>query len=187
VRDTLSKEKLYVPGPGNYQPNVNSNKIKGPSWRFGTSNKTDANPYASNPGPGNYNISKGLGQDAPKYSLTSKNNYSGGSAAKNLVPGPGQYSLENSQQTMTKPPTWKIGTASRDDNLKKVVREGFPGPGNYNSEKGASNPKYSFGRDPRIKSAYSDGPGPGQYKVPVSVFNVPTFVQGSWDKSLKFV
>lgn len=166
---------------------MSNSKIKGPTWKFGTGSKTDKNPYDGNPGPGNYNVVKSLGDNAPKYSLTSKNYYSGGSSAKNLVPGPGQYTVENSKQAQSKPPTWKMGTASRDDNLKKVVREGFPGPGNYENIRGDSNPKFSFGKDKRIKSAYSDGPGPGQYRVPTSVFNVPTFVQGTWDKSLKFV
>ena len=34
----------------------------------------------------------------------------------------------------TKNPSWKIGTGMRDDDLKRVIREGVPGPGNYDHE-----------------------------------------------------
>ena len=78
--------------------------------------------------------------------------------------------------------------------MNKKIRENTPGPGNYtvnnpnNSfNRDALGSKYSFGKAERAKSAYNNTPGPGQYKIPTSIFNVPNFTQGAWDKSLKFV
>lgn len=135
------------------------------------------------PGPGNYNTSKGLGVDAPKYSMTAKNAYEG---SKNSVPGPGQYS-GNVNVVASKAPTWKIGTSKRDESLSKISKENLPGPGNYSLNANEKGPKFSFGKDERVKSATSSTPGPGQYKIPATIFNVPTFTQGGWDKSLKFI
>jgi len=120
--------------------------------------------------------------------MTARHYYSGGSQNKNSLPGPGNYNSDKVNYTTNKAPTWRIGTATREDNMKNIMRQNFPGPGNYhtlNSEKG---PKYSFGHDQRVKSASSTvTPGPGQYKLPTTIFNVPNFVTGGWDPNFKFV
>ena len=56
----------------------------------------------------------------------------------NKNPGPGQY--ENSNAIYRKNPSWKIGTSQRDDELKRVKREGVPGPGNYEFDDKTKNP-----------------------------------------------
>ena len=173
-----------MPGPGNYNPNERTVKQHAPTWRFGSGIR-ETSKQNNNPGPGNYSITRNIGSEAPKYSLTARNFYSGGSASN---PGPGQYNNESNLVTAYKAPTWKIGSSTRDDSLNKAKKEAIPGPGNYNVIKNETGNKYSFGKDQRVKSASSgSNPGPGQYKIPASIFNVPTFIHGAWDKTYKFV
>ena len=47
---------------------------------------------------------------------------------QNGLPWPGQYNEVNA--IYVKNPSWKIGTGVRGDDLRKAVREGFPGPRN---------------------------------------------------------
>lgn len=176
---------MLIPGPGNYQPSLNNSKVKTPTWKFGTGPRLQGLNNSTNniPGPGNYNTTKGLGSEAPKYSMTAKHSYRGN---KLNVPGPGQYAGDSSVVN-SKAPTWKIGTSRRDDSLNRTLKENHPGPGNYNSLNKEKGPLFSFGKDAKIKTEHSSNPGPGQYKIPASIFNVPTFTQGGWDKSLKFI
>lgn len=174
-----------MPGPGNYTPDLKNSKINAPLWKFGTSHRTDKNPLIENPGPGNYNYLQAFGSQAPKYSLTAKNYYKGDTLK---VPGPGQYESNKTNYTSNKPPTWKIGTSTREDNLKQQMRENFPGPGNYSNKSETFGPKYSFNHDKRAKTPGSiNTPGPGQYKIPTTIFNVPNFSSGNWDPNFKFV
>ena len=116
------------PGPGTYAPDRNTNFVrpKTPSWKIGTGLRPDLNPVdKSVPGPGNYNLRDAVGR-GPKYSMPGKGNRG---SAKNGNPGPGQYN--ETMYDKTKYPSWKIGTGMRDDDLKRVIREGVPGPGNY--------------------------------------------------------
>ena len=138
------------PGPGQYGPDNCTNYVrpKTPSWVICTGQRPPLNPVdPSVPGPGNYNIGQMLGK-GPKYTMVGKNNY--GNNAKNRVPGPGQYE-GGSQANLTKNPAWKIGTSNRDDDLKRVIREGVPWPGNYefNTNNRVSSPKYKFGSQKR--------------------------------------
>ena len=116
------------PGPGTYAPDRNTNFVrpKTPSWKIGTGQRPDLNPVdKSVPGPGNYNLRDAVGR-GPKYSMPGKGNRGN---VKNGNPGPGQYN--ETMYDKTKYPSWKIGTGMRDDDLKRVIREGVPGPGNY--------------------------------------------------------
>lgn len=187
-RGFLNKESIKVPGPGNYDQNNNILKQHAPTWKFGSSTRGNFQSTSNKvPGPGNYNILNKTGSEAPKYSLTARNYYGGGSANKAYVPGPGQYTNESNNTTNFKSPTWKIGSSTREDSLNKIKKEAIPGPGNYSNISEEKGPKYSFGKEQRVKSATSETPGPGNYKVPTSIFNVPTFTQGAWDKNYKFV
>lgn len=44
------------------------------------------------------------------------------------APGPGAYSMRSS---FTNIPGSKIGTSTRDDEIKKIMRVGSPGPAHY--------------------------------------------------------
>lgn len=190
---TAKRNALYNsmdnPGPGHYGID-NSNKIlrpKTPAWKIGTEKRPDLNPCdKSTPGVGNYNVSKGLG-NGPKYSMVGKGNLGGNG---NNYPGPGQYN-DNSKVIKAKNPSWKIGTSQRDDELKRIKREGYPGPGMYEYyDKTKMNaPKYKFGSEKRGVMAKNDNPGPGQYHIPCSFDDVNDYTreQGKFDPNFRYI
>jgi len=61
--------------------------------------------------------------------------------------------------------------------LKKAIREGLPGPGNYSLKLDRSTPAFKFGSEKREWIAKNETPGPGQYKVPCSMVDVPTYLR----------
>ncbi len=71
--------------------------------------------------------------------------------------------------------SFRIGTGSRDDNLKKTIREGFPGPGNYSLKGDSSLPSFKFGSEKRGAIAKNDTPGPGQYRIPCTIADVAAY------------
>ncbi len=82
----------------------------------------------------------------------------------------------------------RIGTSSRDDNLKKSIREGFPGPGNYTLKTDRTTPCFRFGSEKRGVERKNETPGPGQYKIPSSMVDVPQYSRtGGFDASYKFI
>ena len=107
----------------------------------------------------------------------------------NRNPGPGQYNDSNA--IYRKNPSWKIGTSQRDDELKRVKREGVPGPGNYEYDDRTKNaaPKYRFGKEKRGYVQKSDTPGPGQYRIPCSFDDINDYTreQGVFDAKFRYV
>ena len=108
----------------------------------------------------------------------------------NHNPGPGQYN-DRYGNIKIKNPSWKIGTSQRDDELKRIKREGVPGPGMYEFDDRTKMkaPEYAFGHEKRGKIRKSETPGPGQYKIPCSFDDVNEYTrqQGIFDKNFKFV
>ena len=177
------------PGPGQYNDAdmVKYIKLKKPTWKIGTSLRKPLSDVGDSPGPGRYDISKHIGEGAPQYSMRTKDKEVG---KRFITPGPGRYNngeLNNFKHY----PSWKIGTSTRDDSLKKVVREGFPGPGTYQyyDKHLLSAPKYGFGTQKRYKDQYNDNPGPGSYHIPCSIIEVNNYTreQGSFDEKYKFI
>ena len=190
---TAKRRGLYNsmenPGPGQYGPDncINNVRPKTPAWKIGTGLRPELNPGdKTTPGVGNYNITKGMG-DGPKYSMVGKGNPYG---INNNNPGPGQYN-DTYGITKIKNPSWKIGTGQRDDELKRIKREGYPGPGmyEYDDKTKTKAPLYRFGHEKRGENKKSDTPGPGQYKIPCSFDDVNEYTrqQGIFDKNFKFV
>lgn len=92
------------------------------------------------------------------------------------VPGPGTYNNDLTKSVYNKQPSWRIGTSTREDIIKKVKRENFPGPGNYSIPyKGLEGKKYKFGSEKRGNSSKGFTPGPGQYHIPCTVVDVPKY------------
>lgn len=190
---TAKRRGLYNsldnPGPGAYGPANCTNFVrpKTPSWKIGTGKRPDLNPGdKSTPGVGNYEISKGIGSGAPKYTMVGKGR---AGDSKNGNPGPGAYNETNA--AFRKNPSWKIGTGTRDDNLKRVIRDGYPGPGNYEyyDKTKVSAPRYKFGTEKRGYVQKSDSPGPGQYHIPCAIVDVNDYTreQGVFDPHYRYI
>ena len=176
------------PGPGQYNNDkVKFVKIEKPSWKIGTALRKPLNDILDTPGPGEYNLRKNIGEGAPQYSMRMKDKDSG---KRFITPGPGRYNNDD-LHTFKRYPSWKIGTSKRDDALKKVMREGFPGVGTYQyyDKHLKSNPKYKFGKQKRYKDKYNDNPGPGSYHIPCSIVEVNNYTrdQGVFDEKFKFI
>jgi len=190
----IGKEKRFSniftenPGPGSYDyaDSANNIKLKKPSWKIGTSLRQPLNDITDSPGPGRYNLIKNFGDNAPQYSMRGKDN----DVNQFITPGPGKYNID---QLLTSKhyPSWKIGTSSRDDDLRMKIREGFPGPGTYQSyDKHLLNsPKYGFGTEKKYNNKYNDNPGPGSYHIPCSIVEVNSYTreQGVFDDNFKFI
>jgi len=190
---TAKRKGLYNsvdnPGPGQYGPENHTNivKPKTPAWKIGTGKRPELNPgEKSTPGVGNYNISKGIG-GGPKYTIVGKGNPLG---IGNKNPGPGQYD-DKTKTIKRKNPSWKIGTSLRDDDLKRIKRDGFPGPGKYEYYDGTKNksPNYKFGTEKRGNDKKSDTPGPGHYHIPCSFDDINDYTrqQGKFDPNFRYI
>ena len=180
---------LDNPGPGQYGPENYTNMVrpKTPAWKIGTGKRPELNPGdRTTPGVGNYNISKGIG-GGPKYTIVGKGNPLG---VGNKNPGPGQY--DDMYRTIKrKNPSWKIGTSQRDDDLKRVKRDGYPGPGMYEyyDKTKVKAPNYRFGTEKRGDTKRSDTPGPGQYHIPCSFDDINDYTreQGQFDPNFRYI
>lgn len=215
--DTSPTVGKYSPGPGNYNPSDNYAKNQAPKYRFGSSTRKDLrktfspSPDAYNvttldsrkksspafgfgssnrqalsktslaPGPGNYSIPS---------KIVEKNGYYMGCRLsqkdRNIVPGPGNYDPDD-KVGKTHSPTYKIGSSPRGANNK--YKESIPGPGNYQYYNPAldKGPKVKFGNEKRGINVKSDTPGPGAYKIPVKIVDVPRYLIPNPDERFKFV
>lgn len=63
-----------------------------------------------------------------------------------------------------------------------------PGPASYENVKTSKKgPKFPFGTANRTSNNIGDSPGPGSYKVPVKVANLPRYALPSQNEEFKFV
>ena len=81
------KDDNWQPGPGKYQPQIDSIKGDAKASRFGNGSRSNIASGKDGPGPGAYNIN---------YRNTEANNYSIGSGVRKVDkdggnPGPGSY------------------------------------------------------------------------------------------------
>ena len=116
--------------------------------------------------------------------MVGKNYYN---SARLGVPGPGQYNNDTFSH-LNKAPTWRIGTSSRDDELKRVKRENVPGPGMY-SYTDRSGSAIKFGTEKRDKRTTNDTPGPGHYHIACSMVDVPKYLMsgGNFDPRFRYI
>ncbi len=90
----LTKDLLYIPGPGAYQPDFSNLKQHHPHYKIGTETRIpgDRSTIKEVPGPGNYNPKRPMSA-APKYGFGSSTRDNGGSPSKEKTPGPGAYKI----------------------------------------------------------------------------------------------
>ena len=190
---TAKRMQLYnssanSPSPNNYYPKhtFGSTKPKSPAWKMGTSSRPALYVKTCTPGPGGYNIMSKT-TSGPKFSLRGKYKLK----LKTDSPGPANYNQDTKFIT-SKEPAWTIGMSLRDDELKRVKRDNFPGPGNYTvkvRKKHSGNIK--FGKEVRDTTYVKrdNFPGPGQYRIPCEFDTVTEYTrqQGKFDERYKYV
>ena len=98
----------------------------------------------------------------------------GGNKDDSWQPGPGKYMPD---MDAVKPCSVRsaFGTGKRSD--MAGAKKGAPGPGSYNPGVTGTGDslKYSIGNSKRPKDNYGGVPGPGAYRVPYYVAEVPTY------------
>jgi hypothetical protein len=62
-----------------------------------------------------------------------------------------------------------------------------PGPGNYNIRNGNASNGFGFGSSTRGKGGNDETPGPGHYKVPCRVADVPRYSMPNRLEEFKYV
>lgn len=110
----------------------------------------------------------------------------GKDAKKDDIPGPGNYDPDD-KFSKTHNPVCKIGTSPRGKMNKDSAL--IPGPGNYKYYNPAldKGPYVKIGTEIRGKPIKSDTPGPGAYKIPVKIVDVPKYLIPNQDPRYKFV
>lgn len=108
-----------------------------------------------NVGPGQYEVRKDIGSEAPKYSI-SKKNYR---ELNSSTPGPGAYNARD-EVVKARAKSPNLNGAGRHHNRTDSI----PGPGNYYQDKdfGKDAKAVSIKSRPVEKSLYPN-PGPGSY------------------------
>ena len=103
------------------------------------------------------------------------------------VPGPGAYS-PTTKQVYKSDPNYGMGSQSRIPKNVTSQRD-VPGPGAYDQKarpKTAA-PSFGFGTQKRSAAEPNSTPGPGQYKIPVKIIDVPKYLIANQDERFKFV
>ena len=214
-------DPLYTPGPGTYQPGINkktypkyafgkacrsikhenhnpgvgqytfpSSFPNGPKYSMSSKAAFKPNKTDGTPGPGNYEIRTCTNFTRPKSST-----WRIGTAKRpdlnpgdKTTPGVGNYNIGKS---LVNQHAWKIGTSTRDDDLKRVKRDNYPGPGNYEYEarNRKSAPKYKFGTANKLQTKRTETPGPGQYHIPCSIVDVNDYTRntGGFDSHYRYI
>lgn len=81
-----------------------------------------------------------------------------------------------------------MGTSSRDDHMKRVQKENVPGPGNYSVKNDSDSRSFRFGNDKRAKHMDNGTPGPGQYRIPCTIVDVPRYnMNGTFDNRFRYI
>lgn len=157
--------RSLTPSPAAYTPTP---QLKAsPSYGIGTGKRETTRQWNDSPGPGSYTPK--LPQDSPKFSMKMKLQ---SGWKKEVVPGPGHYSPSNSQ-ILTKAKTPVIGTEPK---LPMTMDTQQPSPGSYTVTSTPAGPRFTFGRSQRSDLRKDESPGPGQYTLPPTIANVPSYL-----------
>ena len=180
-----SKSRFSSPGPEKYNPNpmLSSTRTSFPSWKIGTSKREMISDENNNPGPGQYDIKNGLLPQGAQYTMSAKLS----TLNKTNKPGAGKYEAVLIQHPNE--PKYSIGKEIRGDELKKIEKENFPGPGQYGIKDSELSKPFSFPKSRKDTKRSNNVPGPGRYKSPCrfnDISNV-TRERGTWDPTFRYV
>ena len=185
-QERIARRTQNFPPPDTYQPNYKAAIAKGPNWVFGTSKRSGLTVGKSvAPSMQSYTIPS-RAVEGNKWSLGLKLDNRGALAQNKsvIVPGAGTYE-PNYRAEAKKDPSFSIKGRYREPKKLDV-----PGPGTYAgnlSDKKAA-PSYGFGSSPQrepIKKTLS--PGPGGYRIPATIGNLPAYAGGNQNTNFKYI
>ena len=162
LKELIGKDN---PGPASYNPLFGSTKQSAPGINFGSPSKDKPMGDSLMPGPGQYDVRKRAGEDAPAFGIRGRHN----DAKGDTKPGPGNYNPKDDSTRQGIPGT-VMGTGTRSNFGGKGQG---PGPGQYAFKgKLGEGSQYSFGagerNDGSLERRAKGIPGPGTY--PQSTF-----------------
>lgn len=198
IRGRYSDRKEDMkPGPGNYEPKDEFTRKGPPGTKMGSGPKSFVNTATNlkNPGPGNYDVSKGL-NTGKEFSFGSGRRKNSEERRYKDMPGPGQYKphdymgssqgftikgkiIEKPKELAPGPgqynppaprnaPSYSLSGHRTEDPIMNEKKR-MPPPNSYNPDDGyvkSRAPTVSFGNRPKTSDIKPNNePGPGQYQV----------------------
>lgn len=169
--------------PGGYNPATTFTKNKSPDYKFGSDVRRmfDDKKMKANPGAGTYEIKSKAFEEKSKFHMGIKLH----EQSKLVVPGAGTYEPDPSP-IKNKASAYSMGAKLKSDLIKSAE---VPGPGTYvnaGEKFKQSAPSFGFGSSKRPDiggNTKFQTPGPGNYKVPSKIADVPNYAYQRDDKS----
>lgn len=181
------------PEPGRYDPSVAFSKSKSPTWRIGSEVRGsgyDARKAKLVPGAGSYELkSMAFNIEKPKFHMGVKLVADDTTKYIHSVPGPGAHS-PTVQNSKSKAPVYSMGSKLKSTLVKD---DRNPGPGTYvnaGERLKQTAPSFGFGTSQRPAiggSGKQNFPGPGSYKLPTKIADVPDFAMPGRGGDSKYV
>ena len=181
------------PEPGRYDPSHALSKSKSPAYRIGTEQRSagfDQRKAKLVPGAGHYETrSMAFNIEKPKFHMGQKLTHDDTQKFIHSVPGPGSHSPTIAPSKF-RAPTYSMG-AKLSSSLTR--NENVPGPGTYvnTAEKMKQTaPSFGFGTSKRPAlggNSKHQVPGPGAYKIPTRIADVPEFAMAGKSTDFKHV
>ena len=190
---SLVNKVVVSTSPDCYNPNATTTKMQAPQFKIGTGKRGtsyDARKAALVPAPGTYELkSKAFENiEKPKFHMGQKITFDDTKKYIHSIPGPGSHEPD-AKTVKNRSPVFTMG--SRLAGLKDTTKA--PGPGTYvnSAEKlKTSSPSFGFGSSQRPAiggNGKNQVPGPGQYKLPSKIQDVPAYALPNRKDESKYV
>eukprot|EP00347_Sterkiella_histriomuscorum_P010747 403375078 len=181
VRDGELNIFFNNPGATTYFAKDSLTKTHSATWRIGSETRPKQQQYVPpTPGPGKYNMTSTL--SGPKFPISSKLD-----SNLQMSPGPGHYKIDHNYTTkLQTAPQFSVGSQQRIM-LKELNKNPGPVYATTDIKKQFQGPKFGFGSSQRMPVKGGGEPGPGSYKIPTQVGNVPTYSMPNRGANYKFV
>jgi hypothetical protein len=179
MKSSNSSSKLInitAPGPGSYEPKNEFTKRSASKWKMsnGGRNVIHMTKHVS-PGPGSYENDKQANKGS-RFALSKRREM----GKNSFEPGPGAYNTSSAD--MKKNPSFSMRPSDANQKSLNRYKESVPGPGTYEILSDKKHRKVNsingFGSASRNSIDRREGksnPGPGAYKLPSMVAEVPSY------------
>lgn len=187
-KETIIESLLSTPGFEKYNPKplLLSQRVRGPEWCIGKSNREPSHNTERIPGPGAYSVNNDTIPTGPKYTICGKYEVK----TKECSPDPGKYDVPLTYKP--KEPHFLIGKSKREEDIEyeHTKKHNLPGPGAYYYKDVPSTKELTFSKEKKLKIKKLElTPGPGNYRIPCSFnyLNEFTRLKGNYDPTFKYI